>query len=122
VPADRIELRGLRVLGIHGLLPEEQVRPQPFEVDIDLVVNLSLAGSSDNVSDTVDYASVADAVRVIVEREHYGLMEALASRLADALLGLGPVEEVEVGLRKLRPPVAADLASAGVRIRRPRPR
>ena len=33
--ADRIELRGLRVLGVHGALPDEQVRAQPFEIDLD---------------------------------------------------------------------------------------
>ena len=37
---DRIEIRGLRVLGVHGLLPEERDRPQPFEVDLDLVLDL----------------------------------------------------------------------------------
>lgn len=33
---DRIQLRGIRATGIHGVLPEERVRPQPFEVDLDL--------------------------------------------------------------------------------------
>ena len=37
---DRIELRGLRVLGVHGALPEEQERAQPFEVDLDVEADL----------------------------------------------------------------------------------
>ena len=38
---DRIQLRGLRAMGTHGVLPEEQQRAQPFEVDLDLEVDLS---------------------------------------------------------------------------------
>ena len=103
--ADRIEVRGLRVLGTHGVLAEERVRPQPFEVDLDLEVDLVPAGADDDLADTVDYAEVvARTVAVVggdVSRE---LLEA-----------------VTLGLRKLRPPLAADVASVGVRITRRRP-
>jgi dihydroneopterin aldolase len=44
---DRIFIAGLRELGVHGALPEEQARPQPFEVDIELGVDLSRPGESD---------------------------------------------------------------------------
>jgi dihydroneopterin aldolase len=51
---DRIELRGLRALGTHGVLPEEKERAQPFEVDLALEVDLRPAGRSDALADTVD--------------------------------------------------------------------
>ena len=64
---DRIQLRGIRATGIHGVLPEERVRPQPFEVDLDLWVDLATAGASDRLDDTVDYAGIADvAIGVVV--------------------------------------------------------
>ena len=50
---DRIEIRGLRVLGTHGVLPEEQQRAQPFEVDLDLELDLRRAGRSDRLEATV---------------------------------------------------------------------
>ena len=53
-PTDRIELRGLVVVGICGALPEERNRPQPLEVDLDLVADLSLAGATDELADTLD--------------------------------------------------------------------
>ena len=59
-PSDRIEVRGLRLLGTHGVLPEERTRPQPFEVDADLVVSMVEAGASDDLADTVDYAGIVD--------------------------------------------------------------
>ena len=39
-----IVIKGLRELGVHGVLPEEQTRPQPFEVDVELTVDLTSAG------------------------------------------------------------------------------
>ena len=44
---DHIELRGLRAVGTHGVLPEEHQRGQPFEVDLDVEVDLAAAGRSD---------------------------------------------------------------------------
>ena len=41
---DRIELKGIRALGTIGVLPEEQERAQPFEVDITVESNLSISG------------------------------------------------------------------------------
>jgi dihydroneopterin aldolase len=83
-PPDGIELRGLRALGAHGVLQEERDRPQPFEVDIDLEVDLLGAGRSDDLSDTVDYGTVAEAVVAAVAGPHLDLLEALAERIAAA--------------------------------------
>jgi dihydroneopterin aldolase len=118
---DRIELRGLRVLGVHGVLPEEQVKPQPFELDLDLEVDLAKAGRSDALDDTVDYAGVVErAGAVISGPERYRLLEALAEAIAATALADGRVASVTVGLRKLEPPLEADIATVGVRITRRR--
>lgn len=115
-----IELRGLRALGVHGALPEEQSRAQPFEVDLDIELDLSAASQSDDLADTLDYGAVAEMVEKIVSSEHFTLLERLAARIAEVVLGDGRVTAVTVGVRKLRPPVPVDLESAGVRIRRTR--
>jgi dihydroneopterin aldolase len=121
---DRIELRALRVTGVHGVLPEERDRAQPFEVDLDLEVDLSAAGRSDDLADTVDYGAVAAAVHDAVARgPHADLLEHLAQRVADAAFSAaGPVATgVSVTIRKTRPPVPMDLATAGVTIYRQPP-
>jgi len=117
---DRIELRGLRFLGCHGALPEEAVRAQPFEVDVDLFADLSGAGTSDALDRTVDYGALCEVVRSVVEGRHVTLLEHLAEQVAERALSLaGPrADAVEVAVRKLRPPVPVQLASAGVRIYR----
>jgi dihydroneopterin aldolase len=118
-PGDRIELRGLRVTTVVGVLPEERERAQPLELDLALSVDLSAAGVSDALGDTVDYGAVCDtAVARAVTTEPL-LLERLAAVLAEAVLALDPrIEAVELAVRKLRPPVPHDLASSGVRITR----
>jgi dihydroneopterin aldolase len=120
--SDRIELRALRALGAHGANPGEQDQPQPFEIDIALRVDLSAAAGSDDLADTVDYGSVATRAASIVAGRPHRLLESLAGQICDELLTMTGVEEVEVSLRKLRPPLPVDVASVGVVIARRRAR
>jgi dihydroneopterin aldolase len=120
-PGDRIRLRGLRALGTHGVLPEERTRAQPFEVDLDLAVDLDPAATSDRLADTVDYGEVATTVAAVVSGPSFELLEALAGAVASATLACDRrITSVTVDVRKLRPPVAVDLADVGVRITRRR--
>lgn len=117
--SDAIVLRGLRLLGTHGVLEEERHRAQPFEFDLELRTDLAEAGASDDLSSTLDYGEVLTLVGTIVTRERFALLEALAETVAARLLEhFGRLDSVVVNVRKLRPPVAVDLVSAGVRIER----
>ena len=118
---DRIEIRDLRVTGVHGVLPEERERAQPFSLDIVAWVDMDAAQQSDDLADTVDYGTLAQTAADVVGGRSYRLLEALTGRLASALLIVDPrLEAVEVTVRKLRPPLAFDVGSTGVRIRRSR--
>lgn len=117
---DRIVLRGLRVLAFCGVLPEEKARRQPFEIDADVHADLAAAGVSDDLADTIDYGALTDQLADLVEQGRFDLLEFFAQRVADVLLGDERVTEVTVEVRKLRPPVAHDLAASGVRITRTR--
>ncbi len=118
---DRIEIRDLRVMGMHGALPEERERAQPFSLDVVAWVDMTAAQQSDELADTVDYGALAHAAADVVGGRSYRLLEALAGRLASALLIVDPrLEAVEVTVRKLRPPLALDVGSTGVRVRRAR--
>lgn len=119
---DRIELRGLRAFGTHGVLPEEHQRAQPFEVDLDLELDLQPAGRSDALGDTVDYGAVTASVAAVLSGPHVDLLEHLAERIAAAALSSAAprATAVTVKVRKTRPPVPFELASAGVAIHRRR--
>jgi dihydroneopterin aldolase len=119
---DRIELRGMRFEGRHGVLPQEAAEPQPFEVDVVLELALARAGTADDLAMTVDYGTVFDRARAVVEAgPHAALIETLAERIAaDVLAGHPAVEAVTVRLRKPRAPLPGVFAWAGVEIRRER--
>jgi dihydroneopterin aldolase len=115
---DKIIGRGLRFFGCHGVLEEEKVTPQPFEVDFELYLDLSAAGQRDDLSLTISYAEVFHTVQKIVEEEHYQLIEALAERLAQELLKKFPVQEVKITVYKPQAPVEGNFRYFAVEIHR----
>lgn len=117
--ADRITISGLRLMGTHGVLPEEQARPQSFRVDLEIELDLRAAAASDDLDDTIDYGAVADEVARIVGTEHHALLEKLADRIASAALAHPQASAVTVSVTKLQPPLPLDLAGVSVTIRRP---
>lgn len=119
--SDRILLDTMVFQGTHGVLPEEQQAPQPFEVDVELALDLRPAGLDDELARTVDYARVFEVCREIVESTRFGLVEALAEAIAHALLTrFAAADEVVVRVRKPQVRLGGRIRSAGVEIRRAR--
>lgn len=118
--SDSIELHDMVFMGRHGVLPQEQVEAQPFEVDVVLAMNLQPAGVSDDLTRTIDYGEVFDDVRQIVESTSFRLIEALAEAVAHELLARYPAERVIVRIRKPKAPIKGRFAWAGVEITRQR--
>lgn len=111
-----IELRGLRVLAVVGVLAQERGRIQPLQLDLDVEVRRS--GEDDDVASTVDYAAVCDAAAGVLATSKPRLLETVCERVAAAVLDLDArIEAVTVTTTKLRPPVEHDLATAGARLR-----
>ena len=117
---DLIEVRGLQLLLFCGVLPEERERRQPIEVDLDLHVDLRAAAASDDLSDTVDYGRVAMDLAQTLPAERFSLLERLAGRVIEVAFDQPAVTAVTVSVRKLRPPVPAQVATTGVRLHRDR--
>jgi dihydroneopterin aldolase/2-amino-4-hydroxy-6-hydroxymethyldihydropteridine diphosphokinase len=117
---DRIELRGIRAVGIIGVLHEERVRPQPFEVDLDIELDLSEAGRTDDLVHTLDYGPPLAKVQRIVSEEGHELLERVAARIIEEVMADERVAGVDVVVRKVRPPVPVDVATTAVRMRRSR--
>lgn len=117
---DQIEIRGLRVVGVVGALPEERVRAQPFDVDVDIHFDAAEAGATDDLDATINYAVPVAAIERVIRDEGHVLLERVATRIAEEVLTHPKVLLVEVCVRKLNPPLPSDLGSTGVRIRRNR--
>lgn len=115
-----IELCGIRAMGYCGVLPEEQERRQPLEVDLRVEVEAPAALDSDDITDTVDYAALVEMVERVLAGERFSLLERAAARMADVILEDLRVRAVSVVVRKLRPPLAVDVRTVGVRLERSR--
>ena len=98
---DRILLTDMVFHGHHGTLPAENELGQPFVVSIELHLDLRPAGSSDDLTRTVDYGEVHRMARDIVEGPPVQLIETLAERIATGVLRDHPaVEAVKVRVAK----------------------
>jgi dihydroneopterin aldolase len=115
---DRIEIRGLRVFGHHGVFPNEQRDGQTFLVDATLEVDLDAAARSDSLGDTVDYGTLAQQLAEAVAATRFSLIEALAGHLLDLCLVDPAVRAAEVRVAKPEAPVTVDLAEVAVVLRR----
>ena len=110
----------MRFQGRHGYYDHELQNPQPFEVDVELVLNLQPAGIDDDLEKTVDYGKVYEATRQIVESTSFRLLEALAEALSHELLAEFAVSEVGIRIRKPEVDLGGPLDHAAVEIWRGR--
>lgn len=119
---DRIVLARMEFEGRHGVGDEEREFPQVIEIDVELSLDLSSAGKSDDLEQTINYAEVFKRCRPIVEERSFHLLEAIAEAVAADLLGAYPrLESVAVRVRKPGVPIDGVLEYAGVEIERTRP-
>ena len=118
---DRIFLHGMRFMACHGVLPHEREVPQPFEVDVEMGLDLRAAGESDDLDDTVNYAKVYDVVSTVLTVTRKYLIEALAEEIADDLLrDFDALRWVRVTVHKPAAPIDGIFSDVGVTILRRR--
>ena len=119
---DKIYLNNLQFYANHGLLAEETVLGQRFNVDAVLAVDLAPAGQSDDMYDSVSYADVYTVIEdVVVHEAPTKLLERLAHKLAMRILGDFPlVEEVTIKVVKPDPHIRGIYDSVAIEIQRDR--
>ena len=118
VGTDRITLSGIRAFGHHGVLAHERTHGQQFSADVTLHLDLSAAGDSDQLADTIDYGQVAAAVSSELSGPPLNTIEALAHRVARACLADPRCIETEVTVHKPMAPVPVLVEDISVTIRR----
>ncbi len=117
---DRITITGIEAFGYHGVLEHERTYGQRFVVDVALGVDLSAAGASDDLADTVDYGTLAAEVADLVTGPPCDLIEALAERIAARCLSDPRVQAAEVTVHKPSAPVPVVAEEVSVTLRRVR--
>lgn len=108
-----IEVDRLRVWARHGVMAQERVVGNEFEVSVTLDYPPALkAVESDRVEDTLNYAVVIEIIQQVMS-EPSSLIEHVAGRIKDAILAVYPeITSGRISVSKLAPPVAAQLAAA----------
>jgi 7,8-dihydroneopterin aldolase/epimerase/oxygenase len=117
---DRIDLKGIEVLARHGVLEQEKQEPQLFRIDLTLYLDLSGAGTSDDLADTVDYGKLAQVTHDLVQGESHDLIESVANQIATAVLAESRVERVTVTVHKPDAPIPLTFEDVAVTVDRSR--
>ncbi|MEV0711846.1 dihydroneopterin aldolase [Nocardia aurea] len=112
--ADRIELRGLRVFGHHGVFEHEKRDGQEFIVDLTVWVDFAAAAASDDLAATVDYGALADRAVRIVSGTPRDLIETVVSEIADDVMTDPRIRAVEVVVHKPSAPIPHTFADVRV--------
>jgi dihydroneopterin aldolase len=79
---------------------DERAAPQDIVVDVELRLDLGLAGRTDDLAATVDYEAVCELVDGLVRARTFRLIEAVADAVASALLARFAVTEARVRVGK----------------------
>ncbi len=116
---DMILLQGIQVPAALGVTAAERRARRPVLLDLEVEGDLRLAGRSDRIGDTLHYKRIFEVVEDVAGNHEHKLVEALADRIARAVLGKFDAEAVTVSVRKPTPS-AGVLQYAGVRIHRTR--
>ena len=121
MPRDRILISNMTFYGHHGVEESERRLGGKFAMDVELYLDLTAAGETDDLTKTVDYKAVYDLARRIEVSRNYLLLEALAHDTAQAILAEFPVDEVVIRARKQSVPLGGLIDFSEVEIRRARP-
>ncbi|HHY97636.1 MAG TPA: dihydroneopterin aldolase [Firmicutes bacterium] len=115
---DKILLKDMVFYGYHGAFSAEKELGQRFEVDVEMVTDLSQAAQMDDVELSVNYVDVYTLVKDIVEEREFNLIETLAETICQEILAAYAVREVTVRVRKPHAPLGGLLGYVQVEITR----
>lgn len=118
---DSVILDGMTFFGFHGVHTQERNSGQHFAVSLRVYFDLSKAGFSDDLNDTINYSDLYGMVKEVVEGQPRNLLEFVAQDIATKILDTFPASAVHVRVVKPSPPIKeAILGGAGVEVYRQR--
>ena len=114
---NQVTLRGLRFHAYHGVLEQERIVGNDYEVSVKMSYDMRRAIATDNVDDALNYAEVYEVVKRVM-MQPCQLIERVAWRICVALLNEFPAaRNAEVTLVKRNPPMGADCDGAEVKVK-----
>lgn len=116
---DYIKITGLKLFAYHGVLAEEQKNGQEFYINVQLFYSMRKSGTSDELSDALNYAEVCEFIGKKFTEKRFDLIEAAAEYLCRELLLAFPLlSKVELELRKPHAPIPMEFRDVSVNMTR----
>jgi len=116
---DVILLEGIEVPASLGVTEAERQMRRPVRLDLELGFDLRAAGTSDDLSHTIDYGELYEVITKVAGGREHRLVEALGERIIEGLFENFPIDRVRLTVKKSNP-IAGVLDWAGIRISRAR--
>jgi dihydroneopterin aldolase len=118
---DKIFVNQMEFYGYHGVFAEENRLGQRFVVDLEIELDLSKAGSNDNLEDSVNYGELYAICKEIVEGKTFKLVESIAEHIASEILRkYNQIHFCTIKVYKPDPPIPGHYKSVAVEIKRGR--
>ncbi len=117
--SDQIRVNGIKAIGYHGVLPHEAIEGQEFSVDLLVTLDLRAASLSDDLTQTINYADLAQIAHDNIVGERVQLIERLAGRIAEEISSAySQITSVSVTVHKPHAPVDVNFEDISVTITR----
>ncbi len=84
--SDFIEVSNMEFTGFLGTTEGERQRPQPLYIDLKIYLDLSRAGISDAIRDTVNYHRIRHLIGDYIHESKHRLLEVFATEICELLL------------------------------------
>ncbi len=109
-----IEIEGMEFYAFHGHFEVEKVAGNRFLVNLKLEANLSKAGQTDRLEDTLDYQKAYRAVQEEMAIPS-DLLEHVAQRIVSRIKSEFPeAEKILVKVSKMNPPMGGQIEKVSV--------
>ncbi len=117
--SDQIRVSGIKAFGYHGVLPHEATEGQDFIIDLLITLDLRAASLSDDLTESINYADLAQIAHDNIVGERVQLIERLAGRIAEEISSAySQITSVSVTVHKPHAPVTVDFEDISVTITR----
>jgi len=111
---DYLSINNMQFHAFHGVFEQETRVGNTFLVDLKIGADLSKACESDLLEFTINYASIFDEVKSVMETP-CKLIEHLAENICTRLKKVFPtIQSIEIKVTKINPPIQGQLDSVSV--------
>ena len=97
---DRIFLSEMKIETTVGIWEWEKRIKQQVIIDIEMSADIKKAAATDQIEDTLNYKAVAKSVRKLVEESSFQLVETMAEKISELVIGEHNVSWVRVKVNK----------------------